>query len=122
MRRLLKAALAASFSILLALPVGAQQPVQLGGTGASNTGGDDKMLIGNGAGQFVERTLTNCTGTDAALQYDAAGNTMGCATISGGYTPRLPGVPIAPLMTLFVSEAPYSDPSRADAATAVGHT
>lgn len=90
--RLLNAALAASFLALLALPAGAQQPPQLGGTGASNTGADDKVLIGNGQGAFVERSLVDCTGANAALQYDAAGNAIGCATISGGHDIQYNGV------------------------------
>lgn len=95
MRRLLTAALAATIIAAAALPAAAQQPVQLGGTGASNTGADDKVLIGNGSGQFVERSLVNCTGADAALQYDAAGNTIGCGTISGGHTIQLNGTTLA---------------------------
>ena len=95
MGRLLRAAVTAAILGAFALPAAAQQPVQLGGTGASNTGADDKILIGNGQGQFVERSLVDCTGADAALQYDAAGNAMGCATIEGGHTIQLNGVTLA---------------------------
>lgn len=99
MRRLLFLILLLLAALVLATPALATTPPQLGGLGASNTGADDTIPIGNGTA-FVEVAITPCTGVAAAMQYDAAGNTLGCVTIQTGHAIEDEGLAVTDQATL----------------------